>query len=193
MPLSAAASRQPTHTRTIDCRGFARDDGLFDIEGHLTDVKGIDLQGDGHFKGAKPGDIVHDMWVRITIDIDMVIHDIEVCTDRAPYPGCPDIASSFKSLIGARIAAGWNKTVRERVGGIKGCMHLINLLGPVANAAYQSTVHVRLKREHELRVQFARDGVMPPAPRPYQLASCHMYGDGSEATRARWPYLYPKA
>ncbi len=44
MPLPAAsANRTPLHTRVVECRGFARDDGLFDIEGSITDVKTYDI------------------------------------------------------------------------------------------------------------------------------------------------------
>ena len=39
MPLSQAAPRQHIHTREIVCRGYLRDDGLWDIEGSICDVK----------------------------------------------------------------------------------------------------------------------------------------------------------
>ena len=41
MPLSTVLSgRKPIHTRSIECKSFFRPDGLWDIEGHLTDIKG---------------------------------------------------------------------------------------------------------------------------------------------------------
>jgi hypothetical protein len=39
MPLSSPQPREHFHTRTIDCKGYRRDDGLWDIEGHLEDNK----------------------------------------------------------------------------------------------------------------------------------------------------------
>ena len=39
MPLPRPVPRKLSHNRVIDCRGYERDDGLWDIEGHLTDVK----------------------------------------------------------------------------------------------------------------------------------------------------------
>ena len=39
MPLPAATPREPIHTRRIECQGFLRQDGLWDIEGRLTDGK----------------------------------------------------------------------------------------------------------------------------------------------------------
>jgi hypothetical protein len=44
MPLSTSADREPLHTRSITCRGYRRADGLWDIEGHLRDVKDYSFQ-----------------------------------------------------------------------------------------------------------------------------------------------------
>jgi len=37
MPLSPPVGRQHLHTRRVVCQGFFRDDGLWDIEGRITD------------------------------------------------------------------------------------------------------------------------------------------------------------
>ena len=39
MPLSTPAPRQLMHNRAIECRGYQREDGRWDIEGHLVDTK----------------------------------------------------------------------------------------------------------------------------------------------------------
>ncbi len=39
MPLSDPAPRKPLHKRANECRGYRRDDGLWDIEAHMTDTK----------------------------------------------------------------------------------------------------------------------------------------------------------
>ena len=39
MPLSPPVGRQHLHTRRVTCQGFFREDGLWDIEGHITDEK----------------------------------------------------------------------------------------------------------------------------------------------------------
>ena len=44
------------------------------------------------------------MWLRITIDLDMKVHDAEAVTDSGPYPHCGDITPNFKRLIGVTIA-----------------------------------------------------------------------------------------
>ena len=39
MPLSEPVKRRHLHTRTVTIEGFAREDGLWDIEGRMTDLK----------------------------------------------------------------------------------------------------------------------------------------------------------
>ena len=39
MPLTNPAPRKLMHTRAIDCKGYERADGLWDIEAHLVDTK----------------------------------------------------------------------------------------------------------------------------------------------------------
>jgi hypothetical protein len=120
------------------------------------------------------------MWLRVTIDLDMRIHDIEARTDEGPYPVCGDIAPNFKRLIGLTIGPGWRKSVAERVGGVNGCTHLVELLGPLATTAFQATVRARQERE----------AARPSGKRPYQLNSCHVYKDDSPAVLERWPQFY---
>ena len=63
-------SRGLLHTRKIVCTGYARSDGLFDIEGHLRDIstEGTDL----FFKEVAAGGDIHAMRVVMTVDADMV-------------------------------------------------------------------------------------------------------------------------
>jgi hypothetical protein len=190
MPLPAPAPRDLIHTRTIECKGYRRTDGLWDIEGHLVDVKDIDLDGDGAREMIPARTLIHNMWIRLTIDMAMNVLDVVAVTDDGPYPGCPAITGNFRKLIGITIGPGWQKAVRSRVGGTEGCTHLINLLGPVANTAFQTTVAARMVREKAIRERFLRDGVIEAAVDPYQLGSCHVYADGSPESRARWPQLY---
>ena len=43
MALSAPATRKLIHKRSVECHGYERSDGLWDIEGHITDVKTHDF------------------------------------------------------------------------------------------------------------------------------------------------------
>ncbi len=64
MPSSAPSQREPLHTRRIDCRGYRRQEGIWDIEGHLVDTKTYARHID--YRGAvAPGVPVHEMWLRL--------------------------------------------------------------------------------------------------------------------------------
>ena len=67
MPLSSPAPREHIHTRKVQCEGFRRSDGLWDIEGHITDTKTYGF-GNRERGEVKPGSPIHDMWIWLTID-----------------------------------------------------------------------------------------------------------------------------
>ena len=134
MPLSEPVAREPLHTRVIEMCGYIRDDGLWDIEGRLTDIKSYGFDGD--FRGwVEPETPVHDMWIRLTVDDDLVIRACEASTDHHPYAVCPAITPAFAALAGIRIGVGWMREVRQRVGGRKGCTHLVEMLAQLGTVA----------------------------------------------------------
>jgi hypothetical protein len=180
MPLSDPAPRKLMHTRAIECTGYERADGLWDIEARLVDTKTYPhLRRHGGAE-RQPGEPVHAMWLRLTIDLDMRIHDAEAATDVGPYPYCGDITPNFKALIGLVIGKGWRRDINARLGGIKGCTHLVELLGPLGTTAFQATG----------RAREMRNAGKPVTHKPYQLGSCHVYREDSPAVLERWPQFY---
>ena len=190
MPLSPPVGRQHLHTRNVTCQGFFRDDGLWDIEGRITDEKTYEHANE--WRGPlKPGDFVHDMSIRLTLDHSFTIVDVEAVTDKSPYRICGDIAPDFKKLIGLRIGGGFNRAVRERLGGIHGCTHIVELLGPVATTAFQ-TVGSRKAQSSTARIAprsgtpaQAADDAAKPRRKPYMIDNCHAWASDSEVTK-RW-------
>ena len=180
MPLPTAAPRTLRHTRTITCQGYQREDGLWDIEGHLTDVKSDPHTRREGGRDRAPGEPVHDMWLRLTIDLDMTIREAVAATDASPYAGCGDITPSFAALKGITIGPGWRRKTLELLGGIKGCTHLVELLMPLGTTAFQATG----------RAREAHNAPQPLTRRPYQLNACHMYKDDSPEVKQRWPQFY---
>jgi hypothetical protein len=141
MPLpQSTVARSHVHTRRIACEAFERDDGLWDIDANMTDVKAYDTER------GKAGTPMHNMWVRLTIDTDFVIRDIESIMDAHPQPSCPFAVSPMKDLIGLKIGAGWQGEVRKRIGGALGCTHLRELLAPMATTAMQAMGNVLRQR-----------------------------------------------
>jgi len=182
MPLpEPAVAREPVHTRRIECSGYRRADGLWDIEGHLVDTKayGFDNAWRGHMA---PGTPVHEMRLRLTVDDGYLVHEVAACTDASPFEMCPDIVPNFQALVGLRIGKGWRKHVQERLGGRQGCTHLVELaLGAMATAAIQTIVPLRAKESP------GTDG------RAGFLDTCHALASDSPVVAAHWPEFYTGA
>ena len=130
MPLSDPAPRELLHLRDIELRGYRRTDGLFDIEARLTDTKTYSFgnQDRGEITAGTP---LHGMLARMTVDEEMVIQRFEAATEFGPYLACPAAAPNFAALAGLTIGRGFLRAANERVGGIKGCTHLRELLGQI--------------------------------------------------------------
>jgi hypothetical protein len=177
MPLSAPASpRQRLHSRQITYEGWQREDGLFDIEGHLVDVKDHDVT---LLSGVRPaGEAVHDMWVRVTVDREYTIRNIEAQSDRVPYPGgCDRIGPHYRLLIGANLLDGFRKRLHDTVGHVRGCTHLTEMLSALPTAAVQTFAGLKTREDegHE---------------KPFQLDRCHALETTSETVRRYYPHWY---
>ena len=117
MPLPSSAPRELKHTRAVTCHGYQREDGLFDIEGRMTDSKTYDIDNQDRGGQIKAGEYIHDMSIRLTLDLDFLIHQVEAVIDDSPFNACPRISERFKQLEGVRIAPGWNAQIRRMFAG----------------------------------------------------------------------------
>ena len=132
MPLSPPTDREHIHTRRVTCQGFRRADGLWDIEGRITDVKTYPFAND--YRGAiQPGDPIHDMSIRLTVDDHFEIKAVEAVTDKSPFAVCPAITPNFQRLVGLSMKSGWTRKVKELLGGVEGCTHLLTLVLAASN------------------------------------------------------------
>lgn len=184
MPLSPPANRTLRHRRAITAEAYAREDGLWDIEARLTDTKPRDIELAGG--GIRPvGQPLHDLWLRVTIDLRMNVVDAEACSDWVPYPAhCDTIGPAYRKLIGLNLTKGFRKAVRERLSGVAGCTHLTELAGVLPTAAIQAFAG---------DVFNVRDGatVNDPNPEPpYQLHGCHALHFEGEVVRQFYPRWY---
>ena len=182
MGLPKPVTREKKHHRKIDCEGFLRSDDLWDIDVHLVDTRTYDCGYDEQHRGGliKAGDPVHDMWLRFTIDLDFLIHDVQAASDETPFPVCPRAAGAMRELIGLRIGSGWMKQVRERVGTDVSCTHLMDLLGQLTATAYQ-TLHAAIEE---------REAQRPSRARPPILDTCIALSTSGDVVRKRWPEFY---
>ncbi|MCW5700798.1 MAG: DUF2889 domain-containing protein [Rhodospirillales bacterium] len=177
MPLTKPVSRDHIHTREIRCRGFQRQDRLWDIEGTLEDTKTYSFDNKDR-NGIASGEPIHGMRIRLTVDDDLQVHAVEVATDAGPFHICGDIAEAYSELRGLKIGRGWRKDVLARLAGVHGCTHLTDLLlGPMTTTALQTVAAARSRRARS-----DKDG-----SRPALIDSCHaLAGDGPVVAR-EWP------
>jgi hypothetical protein len=130
-------TRRRIHTRAVECVSYLRPDGLWDIEGRLSDSKthAVPL-AEGSVVAA--GEPYHGMWVRLTIDDDFVIRDVAVQMPNVPTSECRGAAPAYAKLIGERVAPGFSHKIKTLFGGAGGCTHLSELLLPIATTAFQT-------------------------------------------------------
>ncbi len=177
MPLSKPQRRQQLHHRQVNCYGYQREDGLWDIEGHMTDVKTAPVDNPERGGYIAAGEAFHDMALRITIDQSLKIHQVEACIDQSPFRMCPAVAGAFRQLEGSRIGPGWQRQVRELLGGVQGCTHLSELLIPIATTAVQTLWPSTREDVMKLGAQV-------------MLNSCRTWAQDSEVIKTYLPELY---
>jgi len=178
MPLPEPVKRLQMHTRTIEMRGYSREDGFFDIDGRLTDIKTEEFVTESS-RVVPAGEPLHDMWIRLVFDKDLHVHDVVAVTDASPHPVCPEATSYLGRLKGLRMSGGWRAAIGERLAGKEGCAHIKELLNVMASAAYQSLTVLRKK---------------DPAPegneRPKKLDSCLAYSTRGPLVMKKWPQFF---
>ena len=193
MPLSEPAPRQRFHTRVITIHGYKREDGLYDIEAELADTRAqaFSLPERGLLQ---PGEKLHGMRFRLTIDDRMLIHASEAVTEFSPFATCSGGAASFSRLAGLTIRPGFLREAIARVHGTDGCTHLRELIQQMATVAYQTLWPVRIARE---RAAAAARAAGQPAGGPAGddaseslINSCFAYAADSPVVRERWPHRY---
>jgi len=175
MPLPApTVERALAHTRTITLSGYERADGLFDIEGHLTDVRARDVTYPG---GGRPaGHPIHSMWLRLTVDTSALIVAVNVVTDIAPFDGvCGAIVPAYQGLVGVRVGAGFRGHVKRLLAGVRGCTHQTELVTTMATAVLQT-----------LTGSVGR----PDDVQPFQLDGCHALAIDGPQVAAHYPRWY---
>lgn len=185
MPLSTPVKRKEMHTRVVTCKGYLREDDLWDIEGNMVDTKPYrfeNIDRGGHIEAEEP---LHGMWVRLTIDDQMKVHAAEAVIDYSPYSHCPKISPDYSKLVGLSLGLGWNKTVRTLMRGTAGCTHLTELLGPMATTAFQTVFSGRsegTKQGFDLEERSHQ--------RPAMLNTCHSFATTSPVVQRDFPDYY---
>lgn len=168
------AAAEVLHFRSIEMQGSRRADGLFAVEGRLTDRKTHAFGPNVVGRLVQPMQPMHLMGVRIVFDDTLSVVEIGTFTEMAPYPACGDGGAALQSLVGLRMTSGWGKEVRGRLDGARSCTHLRELLVPLATVAFQTLSELRIER-------WRQSGTTPVAAR---VDSCYAWAaDGDVVQR----------
>lgn len=183
MPLPPPDTvREPLHTRSIRVQAFARDDGQWDLDAELIDIKAYDFpESDGTVHRA--GEPVHHMHLRVTFDESYTITAAVAAYDAAPYgPYCTAIAPDYGDLVGMNLLRKFRDAVKARFGRVAGCTHLSELTYVLPTVAIQSMAQKR-------RLQ-AEKPAQPGAKRPFQLDGCHALRVDGPVAKEFYPQWY---
>jgi len=178
MPLpTSTVSRRPLHTRSIRVQSYERDDGLWDLEAELIDLKSYDFpRNDGSV--FKAGRHIHHMHLRVTIDETFTIVAAQAVYDAAPYEQhCMDIDAAYAGLVGMNLLKGFRHQVKDRFGRTAGCTHMTELSQVLPTAAVQTMANRRSQNSN-------------PDIRPFQLDGCHALRTDGPVVLEHYPKWY---
>jgi hypothetical protein len=126
------------HTRQITVTTYDTSEDAIIVEGVLKDDRLKEVYRPAG-ETIPPG-TVHHMIIRMKVTRPrLTIEDIDVDMPTVPHDECPETRNSLKPVIGMRITSGFTNSVKDLVGGAKGCAHLVALLVSMASAAVQGT------------------------------------------------------
>ena len=198
MPLSTPGTRELVHTREIRCQGFRRSDGLWEVDGHLKDLRDfahVSIWDQTNRPAAEP---VHEMWLRLTLDATKTIVAVETSMDHIPCPPhCGEAGVNYQRLVGVTIASGFRRKVSEFVGATRGCTHVTSLLQTMATTAFQTIESDKLRAVPN-STSYARGPFMAIFTDPKAVGrhlapqpnGCYAYSEHSPGMKELWPQYY---
>jgi hypothetical protein len=176
---TAASDRQPRHRRHIDVQIYARGDGLWEVDAHITDTRSRDTRmATGLLPAGAP---IHDMLLRLVVNEQFDIVEAGAETRAMPYPGaCDRYGDAYGRLVGLNLMRGFRHAVKERLGGIQGCTHITELAQLLPTAVVQA---------------FAGDvidtrGEAADSAQPFQIDRCHALRADGRTVQTHYPRWY---
>ena len=176
---TAASERQLKHRRSIDVQIYARGNGLWEVDAHLTDLRPRETR---MATGMLPaGQLIHDMLLRLVVDERFNVVEAGAETRAMPYPGdCGSYGDIYGRLVGLNLMSGFRHAVKERLGGVQGCTHITELTQVLPTAVVQAFAGEALDTR----------GDSAGSAQPFQIDRCHALRADGEAVKIFYPRWY---
>ena len=175
------------HKRSIECNGYLRVDGLWEVEVRLIDLKPL-AQRD-HFCGElKAGDPVHDIGVRLAVDDFLTVREAETTMRATPFPICADVEPILQRLVGERIGSGWRELIKRKIGRLETCTHLSELLSPAVTTLYQTISYGKSPEGRN-----SLDNQHSVSERPFFIGGCYSWRTDGPVVAEIFPQFATKA
>ncbi len=170
--IARSSTRRLLHTRQVLCQGYELDKDLWQVIGTLTDIKSFAMRNPDRGGQIPVGDPLHDISLSLTLDRTLTIRAVEASIDASPFKICGQIGGAFQALVGLRLLPGFSREAKALLGGVNGCTHLLELLGPIATTAYQTL----WQSEHGYNSN-------DPQVTDFLINSCHALAEDGEVVR----------
>jgi hypothetical protein len=180
--------RRLMHKRSVECNGYLRSDGLWEVEARLIDTKPFD-QLDRYRGEIRAGEPVHDIALRLAVDDSMSIVEAETIMRSTPFPTCIEVEPILQRLVGERIGKGWRELVRQKICRLETCTHLAELLGPAVTALFQTMSYGKTP-EGRGSLDHQRDSA---AERPFFIDGCHSWRTDGPIVAEMFPQFATKS
>jgi Protein of unknown function (DUF2889) len=176
---TAVSERQLKHRRSIDVQIYARGDGMWEVDAHLSDVRTRDTRmSTGTLPAGAP---IHDMLLRLVIDERFNVVEAGAQTSAMPYPGaCDSLGDAYSRLVGLNLLQGFRRAVKERLGGVQGCTHLTELTQVLPTAVVQAFAGEVIDTH----------GDSESSQQPFQIDRCHALRADGLAVKTYYPRWY---
>ena len=176
---TAAPERQLKHRRNISVQIYARGNGLWEVDAHITDVRSRDTpMSYGLLPAGQP---IHDMLVRLVIDESFNVIEAGAQTTAMPFPGqCDSFSEVYGRLVGLNLMRGFRQAVKERLGGVQACTHITELTQVLPTAVVQAFAGEVIDTH----------GNAEASEPPFQIDRCRALRADGDAVKTFFPRWY---
>lgn len=176
-----ACARKASHSRTINLQAYEREDGLWDLEALIEDVKPEPfVTQTTHFHCGVP---IHLMAIRVTVNQALDVLVAESNMQRMPFPTvCPEAQAGLERLVGANLLKGFRKEISKRIPTSGRCSHLAELAALLPTLAVQTVLQGQIIAEND----------DSPASRPLKIGGCYALREDGPIVKEHYPQWYRK-